>query len=144
MVKFMRPHPPSGRTLRTVARLKDIVFDSSHAASLARFWVSALDDYDIAPYDEEELERLRGKGIFDVEDDPSVLLEPRTPGQPRIICQLVPERKVAKNRMHLDLRADDLAAEVARLTALGATVLADYGDLITLADPQGNEFCVVR
>jgi len=127
-----------------MARLHDIVIDSTHAASLARFWASALDDYEIAPYDEEELERLRGKGIFDVEDDPAVLLEPRTPVGPRIFCQLVPEPKVAKNRMHLDLRADDVDAEVARLTGLGARVVADHGELITMTDPQGNEFCLVR
>ena len=53
-----------------------------------------------------------------------------------------------KNRLHLDLRPDDQAAEVARLEALGATrVDVGQGDDVTwvvLADPEGNEFCVLR
>jgi hypothetical protein len=49
---------------------------------------------------------------------------------------------VVKNRVHLDLAADDRAAETARLVSLGARVLATYDDWTTLADPDGNEFCV--
>ena len=53
-----------------------------------------------------------------------------------------------KNRLHLDLRPEDQAAEVARLEALGATrVDVGQGDDVTwvvLADPEGNEFCVLR
>lgn len=55
-----------------------------------------------------------------------------------------------KNRVHLDLAADDVEAEVARLVALGATVIARHDndgviarhDLVTLRDPEGNELCV--
>jgi Glyoxalase-like domain len=58
----------------------------------------------------------------------------------------VPESKTAKNRMHVDLVADDREAEVDRLIGLGANRLADrseYGHVWTvLADPEGNEFCV--
>lgn len=126
-----------------MARIHDIVFDSRHPASIARFWAAALDDYDVAPYDEEELERLRSIGITDVEDDPSVLVE--APGvRPRIFFQLVPESKVVKNRVHLDLRCDSVEAEVARLVALGATVLAEHESLIVFLDPEGNEFCLSR
>jgi hypothetical protein len=86
------------------ARLHDVVFDSRHPASAARFWAAALDDYEVAPYDEAELERLRTMGIFDTEDDPSVLVE--APGvTPRFFFQLVPEPKTVKNRVHLDLSA---------------------------------------
>ena len=63
-----------------MASIKDIVFDSSHPASTARFWAQALDDYEIAPYDEEELARLRSMGVNDPEDDPSVLLVGRDGG----------------------------------------------------------------
>ena len=59
----------------------------------------------------------------------------------------VPEPKAAKNRMHPDLTTEDLPAEVARLTGLGATHLADHTEdgttWATLADPEGNEFDVV-
>ena len=119
-----------------------MTFDSAHPASIARFWAAALDGYDVAPYDDAELERLRGLGIEDVDDDPNVLVERADGGPPRLIFQLVPEPKVVKNRVHLDLAADDRAAEIARLTSLGARVLAEYEHWTTLADPDGNEFCV--
>ena len=124
-----------------MASLGDITFDCRHAATLARFWAAALDGFEIAPYDDEEIERLRSMGIDDVEDDPNVLVIGPTP-KPRLFFQTVPEAKVAKNRVHLDLEADDVEAEVARLVSLGATELARHGDFIVLADPGGNELCV--
>jgi len=127
-----------------VAALRDVVVDCAHPASLARFWAAVLDGYEIAPYTEEELERLRSNGIDDPEDDPTVLLERGDGGVPRIFFQLVPEGKVAKNRMHLDLAADEIDVEVARLVALGAQVAAEHGGLVTMLDPEGNEFCLLR
>jgi hypothetical protein len=126
-----------------MATIGDVVFDAAHPASLARFWAAALDGYAVAPYDDEELERLRAKGIKDPEDDPSVLVEPPTPGAPRLFFTLVPEPKTVKNRVHLDLRAADVEAEVARLIGLGATELARVEDWVVLADPEGNEFDVL-
>jgi hypothetical protein len=127
-----------------MAWLHDIVFDCRHPASLARFWASVLDGYEVAPYDEAELERLRSKGIFDTEDDPMVLVErPGGPG-PRYLFQLVPEPKVVKNRLHLDLRGDDPAAELRRLVGLGARVLDEQPTWVVLADPEGNEFDLWR
>ena len=126
-----------------MARLLDVVVDCAHPGTLARFWAQVLDGYDVAPYDDEELARLRDLGIEDVMDDPSVLLVPDGPG-PRIWFQRVPEAKVVKNRVHLDLAAPDLAAEVDRLVRLGATVLPLQPEdgLVVLQDPEGNEFCV--
>jgi Glyoxalase-like domain len=126
-----------------VARLQDIVVDSRHPASLARFWADVLDGYRVAPYDDAELRRLREQGIDDPEDDPTVLVE-AGPDQPRYFFVRVPEGKVVKNRVHLDLRADDAAAEVARLVGLGAVVAHEYERWVQMADPEGNEFCVVR
>ena len=126
--------------------LHDIVFDCVHPGSLARFWAAVLDGYDVAPYDGAEIERLRAMGIDDVMDDPGVLVEGPAEA-PRLYFQLVPEGKVGKNRLHFDLRCDDLEAEVARLVGLGATVAWDivldagYRNA-TLRDPEGNEFCV--
>jgi len=55
----------------------------------------------------------------------------------------VPEPKVAKNRLHFDLRAPDrLDDEVRRLTGLGAVVVGTYQGLVAMQDPEGNEFCV--
>ena len=59
----------------------------------------------------------------------------------------MPEPKSVKNRVHLDLRGDSMAAEVDRRTALGATRIAErtLGESMrwtVMADPEGNEFCV--
>ena len=127
----------------TMARLHDVVFDSRHPASIARFWAAVLDGYQVAPYDEAELARLRGEGIFDPEDDPNVLVE-GPGGRPRIFFQLVAEPKIVKNRVHLDLRCDRIEEELARLTELGASIVAEYDDHVLLRDPEGNEFCLSR
>ncbi|MEU3252268.1 VOC family protein [Streptomyces sp. NPDC006997] len=125
-----------------MAHLHDIVFDCAHPASLARFWAAALDGYGVAPYDDAELARLRSLGITRTEDDPTVLVE-CADGGPRLWFQRVPEARAAKNRVHLDLRAADPEAEIRRLTALGAAVQARHADHVVLADPEGNEFCLV-
>ncbi|NGN66532.1 VOC family protein [Streptomyces sp. A7024] len=127
-----------------MASIQDLVFDSPHPASSARFWAQVLDDYEIAPYDEEELARLRSRGIDDPEDDPTVLLVAADASLPRIFFQLVPEGKRAKNRLHLDLRVADAVAEAERLCGLGATVQAEREEWITMQDPDGNEFCLMR
>jgi Glyoxalase-like domain len=98
-----------------MARLSDIVIDCSHPASLARFRAAVLDGYAVAPYDEDEIERLRSLGITDLEDDPSVLVQ--GPG-PRLFFQRVPEPRRGKNRVHLDLASADVDGEIARLVSL--------------------------
>ncbi|HEU5416956.1 MAG TPA: VOC family protein [Streptosporangiaceae bacterium] len=123
-----------------MAELRDIVVDCRRPSALARFWAAALDEYAVAPYDDEEIARLASLGIHDLADDPTVLVT--GPGL-RLFFQLVPEGKVVKNRLHLDLTAADPETETARLTGLGASVLARYGRHVTLADPEGNEFCVM-
>jgi Glyoxalase-like domain len=124
-----------------VALIRDIIIDCSHPASLARFWAAALDGYAVASYDAQEIARLRGLGIFDLEDDPSVLI--LGPG-PSIFLQLVPESKQVKNRVHLDLSAAHVDDEVDRLVTLGALVVEGYDTHVLLVDPQGNEFCVMK
>jgi hypothetical protein len=67
---------------------------------------------------------------------------------PDLLFLKVPEEKSGINRLHIDLRPDDQAAEVERVRALGATP-ADVGQgddvtWVVLADPDGNEFCVLR
>ncbi|WP_329027492.1 MULTISPECIES: VOC family protein [unclassified Streptomyces] len=124
-----------------MARLHDIVFDCAHPASAARFWAAALDGYAVAPYDDAELARLRSLGVHSTEDDPTVLVEPAGEG-PRLWFQRVPEGKRVKNRVHLDLRAADVEAEIRRLTGLGAAVRDRHADNVVLADPEGNEFCL--
>jgi predicted enzyme related to lactoylglutathione lyase len=129
-------------------RIESVVFDCVDAAPLARFWAAAL-GWDVAPYDEDELERLAAKGIYDPEDDPSVMVEPPDESDlPVLFFTEVPEEKVVKNRVHLDLAAGgQLEDEVQRLEGLGAHVRnwAEDGASMwcVMLDPQGNEFCVV-
>lgn len=126
-----------------MALFADIVFDCAHPASLAQFWAAALDDYAVAPYDDAELARLASLGITDTEDDPTVLVESAL-GGPRLWFQRVPEPRITKNRLHFDVRAADRVHEVSRLCALGASVVNDEADGVTvMRDPEANEFCVI-
>ena len=118
-----------------VARLMDIVFDCAYAPALARWWVRVLEGYTIAPY---------GPGDPDPDEDPTVLLLPGPEGGPRIWFTQVPEHKTAKNRVHLDLNAEDPVAELARLIGLGARMLWETDGLTVLADPEDNEFCLLK
>ena len=79
-------------------------------------------------------------------DDFAVLNDPHRRWS-NVSLQLSDEPKLGRNRLHLDLYADDQEAEVARLEGLGATRLPwEYppdADFIVMADPDGNEFCVI-
>jgi len=78
-----------------MAEIADIVVDCARPAPLARFWAGVLDGYQVAPYDEAELARLRAEGIDDPEDDPTVLVE-GPPGRPRLWLVKVPEPKTVR------------------------------------------------
>ena len=97
--------------------------------------------------------------VLDMHEDPDDPNEPgheecliiSADGRTRILFIEVPESKQVKNRLHFDLRPNgtDREQEIARVLALGATQLADLrrsdgSGWVTLADPEGNEFCVLR
>jgi hypothetical protein len=67
-------------------------------------------------------------------------------GHPELVFGTVPETKTIKNRLHIDLNPDDQDAEVERLLDMGARHI-DVGQVdqpwVVLADPEGNEFCVL-
>ena len=116
-------------------RVQCLCIDTTDPARLAAFWQQAL-----------------GWRQTHAEDDEIVLEPPAGSPEDGIVPDLlflrVPERKAGKNRLHLDLRPDDQAAELARLESLGAT-RADVGQgpeatWVVLADPDGNEFDVLR
>jgi hypothetical protein len=95
---------------------------------------------------------LLGWRVTHEEEDELVLEPPRgsvADGvSPDILFLRVPEPKTEKVRLHIDLRPDDQAAEVARAEAMGATRV-DVGQgadvtWVVLADPDGNEFCILR
>lgn len=116
-------------------RIQNSSFDATDPVTLSAFWAEALG----------------WRKTY--EDDDEIVLEPPAGSKdegvvPDVLFLRVPEGKSAKNRLHFDLRPDDQAAEVARLEALGATrVDIGQGDKVTwvvMADPEGNEFCVLR
>src|SRR4051794_25790875 len=130
-------------------RLRSIVVDCAKPAPLARFWAAVL-EYQVRPYSEADLAKLREQGITDVEDDPSVCIEPADEREraekPNVWFELVPEGKVAKNRVHLDINLRSLG-ELDRFVELGARIIHPFGSIpdatwAVLADPEGNEFCV--
>jgi predicted enzyme related to lactoylglutathione lyase len=85
--------------------------------------------------------------------DHEVVLEPPAGSRedgvvPDLLFLRVPEEKSVKNRLHLDLRPDDQDAEVRRVEGLGArrVSVGQGADVswVVLADPEGNEFCILR
>ena len=109
-----------------VAFVKSVTFDCSEPLRLATFWAAAL-----------------GSNVDEDSTDERAWVEPAGWGGPALWFQPVPEGKTAKNRQHFDLRTmDTVEAEVERLVVLGATVTGSDGDLVVMADPEGNEFCV--
>jgi predicted enzyme related to lactoylglutathione lyase len=112
-----------------------LTFDCATPRVVAEFWAAALGyQIDIDPSDPE--------------DDGVLLRDPS--GRSRgMYFQRVPEPKIAKNRVHLDVRPDTtMAEEVERVKALGATFrgyIEEGGSFWTqMRDPEGNEFCVLR
>ncbi|WP_285692829.1 VOC family protein [Actinomadura sp. NBRC 104412] len=125
------------------SRLTEIVVDCRDPGALAAFWAAVL-DYHVVRADDGQVE------IAPWRREPSDLAERlrRAPGAPALVFVAVPEGKAVKNRLHLDVRPldGDLEAEVDRLIGLGASRV-DIGQgerpWTVLADPEGNEFCVL-
>ena len=115
-------------------RIQCVVIDCAEPHGLARFWAAALGWRVTFSSDAEcALEPPEGS--------------PETDVSPDLVFVRVPDEKVVKNRLHLDLRPDDQDAHVERLLALAAT-RAEIGQTgeepwVVLADPEGNEFCVL-
>ncbi|MFO7547901.1 MAG: VOC family protein [Acidimicrobiia bacterium] len=144
-----------------MARTFQVTFDATSPVRLSAFWAEAL-GYVLQPppegFDSWEA-WLTDAGVPETEwDSASALVDPEGVG-PRIYIQRVPEPKTAKNRMHLDVSVSEgpgaspeerrpaIEAEVARLVGLGATRLDEFAELggfwVVMADPEGNEFCIV-
>jgi hypothetical protein len=121
-----------------MARLKEIVVDAVHPASLARFWAAVLDGYAVRRYDAGEIARLAALG-FTPETDPSVMVD--GPG-PSLCFQAATELMPVKGRLHLDGVGAPRPDEIARITALGGTVRDHHDGYTVMLDPEGNPFCV--
>jgi hypothetical protein len=119
-----------------MGRLKDICFDCGDPWTLAHWWADVL-GYHVRPHTAEDMAQLRAEGIERPEDDPNVALDPVDATAPTFWFCRVPEPKVVKNRVHVDVY-DDVDALLGR----GATVVDSQPHWTVLADPEGNEFCV--
>ena len=152
-----------------MSREVQITFDAHDPRALSCFWRDALEYVHPAPPGvdlpegadplaawDDFLERI---GVPEEQRNASSAVEDPEGRGPRLFFQKVPEDKVAKNRVHLDVRAapglqgDErmaaLESECQRLVALGATRLRRHepeppmsAGFIVMADPEGNEFCL--
>jgi len=112
-------------------RIQCLCVDTVDPPTVAAFWQAALG----------------WRRTYEKADE--IVLEPPEDGlSPDLLFLRVPEKKAGKNRLHLDLRPGDQEAEVARLIGLGARrVSVGQGpdaSWVVLADPEGNEFCVLK
>ena len=107
---------------------EQVVIDAADPVALGRWWVNALG------------------WVVTIDSEDEFEIRPAPDRMPGVIFVPVSEQKTIKNRLHLDFRPDDQAAEVDRLLALGARRV-DIGQgeqpWVVLADPEGNEFCVL-
>ena len=108
---------------------EQLAVDARDPVTLGRWWAQAL------------------AWVVVAEDDEEIEIRAAPDRLPGLLFLAVPDTKALKNRLHLDLRPDDQTGEVARLEAMGARRV-DIGQgeqtWVVLADPEGNEFCVLR
>jgi predicted enzyme related to lactoylglutathione lyase len=110
--------------------LRYVIIDASDTEAEAAFWA-----------------RVLGVEVADRFGDGYVILAPSHDGAPRLTFQPVPEPKIVKNRLHLDLRVPDIEATTVELEKLGASRLSDILEeegyrWRVMRDPEGNEFCI--
>ncbi len=137
-----------------------VTFDTADPHVLADWWAEAL-GWHVEPSDEDFIRSMISQG-FATDDDTTThhgvlvwksgaaIRHPDSADGPggRLLFQQVPESKTVKNRVHLDVRvgADNLEAELERLTSQGATFLhrGQQGphSWVTITDPEGNELCL--
>ena len=123
---------------RRMARLTQLVVDSRAPAALARFWASALEDFEIRAYDDAEIARLASIGRTP-ETDPCVILDgPRF----EVCFQEVSTLPDGKRAVHLDISTPERELERDRLLSLGATTIAEFEHHTWMRDPEGNDFCI--
>ena len=122
------------------AKFTELAIDCADPRALARFWCAVL-DYEVQGEEEDGVISIGSPEVPEGRERPG-------PVPPVLTFARVPEGKVVKNRLHIDVNPTDRdqGAEVRRLLDLGAR-RADVGQSevswVTLTDPEGNEFCVL-
>ena len=119
-----------GEFAPTRYRIGNVAIDCADLEKLVPFWAEAL-GYEVKSRDESH----------------ALLRDPERLG-PKIYLQPVPESKVVKNRVHMDVYVVDPEEAAERLVGLGATILQRFDQeddrWIVMGDPEGNEFCLVE
>jgi hypothetical protein len=136
-----------------------VMVDCADPHTLADWWAETL-GWQVEPSDEALIRRMISDGHAAESDtklhngvivwkEGAAICHPEGPQRaPRMLFQLIPEPKAAKNRMHMDVRigSDDLEPAVASMVARGANFLHNGQQgrhtWVTLGDPEGNEFCL--
>ncbi|CEA09037.1 Glyoxalase-like domain protein [Arthrobacter saudimassiliensis] len=135
-----------------------ICIDCTDPLAQADWWAETL-GWEVEPTDQQFLDGLLARGLITADDlvehngvrvfrQGAALHRPNGDGHPRILFQAVPEPKTVKDRIHLDIRlaGGDKDAVRAALEARGATYLWTGSEgpheWYTMADPEGNEFCI--
>jgi hypothetical protein len=142
------------------ARSFSITMDAADPRALGEFWAHALGyvmEAPPPPYADWP-EALAAWGVPESEWNSAYAIVDPAGEKPRVFLQRVPEAKVAKNRIHLDVHCGagrpgekdmDIVRRVANdLVGAGAVIVQEYdsgqiGQWIVMTDPEGNEFCVV-
>jgi len=109
----------------------ELVLDCADPVTLKEFWREALHYRELY-----------------ADDDVTLLVPTDDSNASPLVLQKVPEPRLGKNRMHLDIVVDDIGPEIARLEAIGARRLEDAArnvddiEWVVMADPEDNEFCI--
>jgi predicted enzyme related to lactoylglutathione lyase len=119
-----------------VGRVDGLVIDGADTMALARFWAAMFDTEVASIANEGEPNEAHYVDVA------------ATEGTPLLRFQRVPETKDLKNRLHLDIEVEELDPAIARVEALGGSVIqplrTEYGyDFAIMGDPEGNEFCLI-
>ena len=119
-----------------IGRVDGLVIDGADTMALARFWAAMFDTEVASIVNEGEPNEAHYVDVA------------ATDGTPLLRFQRVPEAKRLKNRLHLDIEVEELDPAIARVEALGGSVIqplqTEYGyDFAIMGDPEGNEFCLI-
>ena len=119
-----------------IGRVDGLVIDGADTMALARFWAAMFDTEVASIVNEGEPNEAHYVDVA------------ATDGTPLLRFQRVPEAKRVKNRLHMDIEVEELDPAIARVEALGGSVIqplqTEYGyDFAIMGDPEGNEFCLI-
>jgi predicted enzyme related to lactoylglutathione lyase len=123
--------------MTAIGRVDGLVIDGDDTMALARFWAAMFDT---------EIASIANEGE---PNEAHYVDVAATEGTPLLRFQRVPEAKRVKNRLHLDIEVEALDPAIARVEALGGSVIqmlqTEYGyDFVIMGDPEGNEFCLIK